>query len=161
MNFEFLNLWNLSFWAVLAGATAWLWRIGSSPTAKWSLVGAVVLTIGATIWGNTEFSRVFADDTNPDIKVFAESVNCISCSDTETPNGYNFRARLITGSYSFSLTREMPYALRREGGEVLLDDQPLEGDGECITGTMPTSARLEFKNARAVRLEVGDRAKCR
>lgn len=159
MNLEVFNVWNIGFWALLAGAVAWLWRIGSSKTAKWSLVGAVVITVGSTIWGNTEFSNIFAEDANPDIKAFAESVNCISCSDTETPNGYNFRARLITGTYSFSLTREMPYALRYEGGEVLLDDRPLPK--ECSIQTMPTSSRMEFKGARVVRLEVGDSAKCR
>ena len=157
MNLEVFNIWTLGFWAAMAAAVAWLWRVGNSRTAKWSLVGAVAVTVGSAIWGNLEIRSAISDG-NPDIRADAQDVQCIQCRETENRNGYNLRARMLNGKYSFSLARDLPFSLRYTGGEVRLDDQLLPKD--CHSGTMPTTAIIEFKGAQGVRLEVGERAKC-
>jgi hypothetical protein len=157
MNLEVFNVWTVGFWAAMAAAVVWLWRVGSSRTAKWSLVGAVLVTVGSAIWGNLEVRSAISDG-NPDIRADAQNVQCIQCRETENRDGYALRARTLNGNYSFSLARDLPYAVRYTSGEVRLDDQLLPSG--CHSGTMPTTAIMQFKGARDVRLEVGEQAKC-
>lgn len=158
MNLEVFNPWTVSFWALMAGAVALLWRVGSSPTAKWGLVGAVLATVGAAIWGNLEARGLFNSYDNPDIQAFSDNTQCLNCRESESRSGYTLRSRWLNGEYSFSLTRDLPYALRYTQGAVTLDDRPLAVG--CSSGTMPTSARMRFERARGVVLEVGEGAKC-